>query len=560
MKASETSLRNLLEGTKQFQVPLFQRSYSWKKDNWQMLWEDLLMIYDDDSDDPFFMGSIVTQSIPGTADGISPFIIIDGQQRLTTLTILLAAIRYSLDSENSLKEEIYETHLINKYQSEDYRYKLLPTQTDKKSYKKIIDLELENIEELSRESKIFELFKFFDKSINKSSNKIEFRKLKNIILERLFFVNITSGEEDNPYLIFESLNYKGQELTQSDLVRNYIFMLLEPDKREKIYNETWLLVQNKFLNQFENNQEKVAEELTNALWFYLRKDGKSVLQRNIYKEFQNRFKKQEKNIENKLTEITQFVTYYLNLSFPNDKNIINESLSRFKILDFKVVYVFLLNVFHDYQKNHLSEYDFLKVLNYLESYFVRRWIVDISTRSLGNICNKLYSLLSLEEGNLSKKLYKVLDSFKDNDRWPDDQEFTQAIITKSIYKKKTNNERVKLVLSSIEKYHTKEIVSSDNLTIEHILPQTLNNEWKLMLKNQTEKLDLYIHTLGNLTLTAYNGELSNKSFSKKVDYFNNSNLRINHYFREQNIEIWNLEAIKKRSKYLTDIAVKVWIR
>ncbi len=562
MKASETSLRNLLEGTKQFQIPLFQRSYSWKKENWQMLWDDLMMIYkEEENNDPFFMGSIVTQATSGTADGISPFIVIDGQQRLTTLTILLASIRNSLEYDSALKAEIYDMHLINKYKQNDNYYKLLPTQSDRDCYMKIIDLK--NINTISNDEKILEVFNFFNKHLKKIGKEEQyFRILKNIILERLFFVNITSEKEDNPYLIFESLNYKGQDLTQSDLVINYIFMQLDSDKREEVYRQTWLSVQEEFLNKFENNQEKVAEELTNPLWFYLRKDGKSILQRDIYKAFQYSFKKDDQDsVELELKKVIKFLRYYLKLSFSElDLPEVSPFLKRFKILDFKVVYVFLLNVYDDYENQKISKDELILIFKYLESYFVRRWIVDISTRSLPSVFNKLYSQVEQSDGEtFVMRLYKVLNNFPDNSRWPKNEEFIKSIRERAIYKKK-NTERIKLFLLSLERFLTKEKIPEKNLTIEHIMPQTITQEWQRMLGTQKGQQNKYLHRLGNLTLTAYNPELSNKEFSKKREYFDSSNVSLNQYFRQNNITKWDLDAIDKRSEYIADLAIQVWIR
>ncbi|MBD1925774.1 DUF262 domain-containing protein [Trichocoleus sp. FACHB-90] len=162
MKASETSLRNLLEGGKQFQIPLFQRPYSWRKENWETLWEDLMSLYKDEVKGFYFLGPIVTQAVPGTADGISPFIVIDGQQRLTTLTILLAALRnYLKKSDQQMADQVQEFYLINKYQKNDDFYKVLPTQDDREAYYRIIQIKKEKGKELKKEGQIYEAYKFW---------------------------------------------------------------------------------------------------------------------------------------------------------------------------------------------------------------------------------------------------------------------------------------------------------------------------------------------------------------------------------------------------------------
>src|SRR5919202_1041525 len=243
MKASETSLRNLLEGGKQFQIPLCQRPYSWKKENGEALLEDLMSLYNDEVKGAYFLGPIVTQAVLGTAEGISPFIVIDGQQRLTTLTIVLAVLRNSLKKLDPTKaEEVQELYLINKYKKDDDFYKVLPTQDDRDVYKSII--QSNKIKDIKKEGQIYEAYKFFDGKFKKPDPEVDIAldlaKIKIIILERLVLVNITTDDSDNPYLIFESLNNKGEELTQADLVRNYIFMKLPTEERDEIYNNEWL--------------------------------------------------------------------------------------------------------------------------------------------------------------------------------------------------------------------------------------------------------------------------------------------------------------------------------
>ncbi|MGF1488920.1 MAG: DUF262 domain-containing protein [Prochloraceae cyanobacterium] len=238
MRASETNLRNLLEGCKQFQIPIFQRPYAWEKPNWETLWTDLMSIYNNgEIEGSHFIGSIVTQAISGTADGISPFIVIDGQQRLVTLTILLATLRHHLQKEKKSQDadELFELYLINKFKQDDDRYKVFPSQHDCQVYQSIINSKNKrNI--TPKEGKIYDAYKFFEGKLKKpfeEERTIETAKIKSIILERLTLVNITSEEKDNVYLIFESLNNKGQELTQTDLIRNYIFMQLELPVEEK---------------------------------------------------------------------------------------------------------------------------------------------------------------------------------------------------------------------------------------------------------------------------------------------------------------------------------------
>ncbi len=316
MKASETTFRNLLEGTKQFQIPLFQRPYSWKKENWETLWEDLMSLYNEEVKGFYFLGPIVTQAVPGTAEGISPFVVIDGQQRLTTLTILLAALRnYLKKSHPEMAEEVYELYLINKFKKNNEMYKVLPTQDDREVYKSII--ESKTTKNIKKEGQIYEAYKFFDGKFKKplpdEDIYIDYAKLKKIILENLVLVNITSDDSDNPYLIFESLNNKGEELTQADLVRNYIFMQLPSEVREEVYQQEWLPLQESF--KLHMNNKEYADELTHAFWFYLRKDGESVNEKEVYKKIKKLFDNSGIGTKGELQKLVQFTNYYQRLNF-----------------------------------------------------------------------------------------------------------------------------------------------------------------------------------------------------------------------------------------------------
>lgn len=563
MKASETSLRNLLEGTKQFQIPLFQRPYSWEKENWETLWADVMSLYMGEVEGFYFLGPIVTQAVAGTAEGISPFIVIDGQQRLTTLTILLATLRnYLKKIDPQIAVELYELYLINKFKKDDDFYKVLPTQADREVYKSII--QGKQNKELKKEGKLYEAYKFFSERLKKPEpeyNLLEYdhAKFKTILLESLLLVNITSDDRDNPYLIFESLNNKGQELTQADLVRNYIFMRLPHDQREEVYNKDWLPLQNEF--KINTRKREYTEELTNALWFYLRKDGAVVSQKEIYKSLKERLDKSKLCIQDELKEVIRYAKYYqyFNFESQNIEQILNRNFKRFLRLDFTACQIFLLNIYSDYEKECVSIEDFERILQYLESYFVRRWFTAAPSRMLSSIFPNLYNKVKEENStDLVNGLRTTLKKLEGNLIWPKDDSFRDSIINQSIYSS-SSNDRVKLVLERIEESLSKEWVDPQNLTIEHIMPQKLNKEWQKMIGiNHSSTHKKWVHTLGNLTLTGYNSELSNKPFKDKLFHFNHSSVSLNKHF--SSIDIWNEDAIKSRGELLADIAIKVWPR
>ena len=568
MRASETNLRNLLEGCKQFQIPIFQRSYAWGKEKWQVLWTDLMSIYSGEIEGSHFIGSIVTQAISGTADGISPFIVIDGQQRLVTLTILLATLRHHLQKEKKTQDadELFELYLINKFKPNDDRYKVFPSQHDCQVYQSIINSK--NKRNISpKEGKIYDAYKFFEAKLKKpfddeADRTIESAKIKSIILERLTLVDITSEEKDNVYLIFESLNNKGQELTQTDLIRNYIFMQLKlpTQEKEKIYQTKWLPLENQFKD---NKGEKYIDELTKAFWFYLRKDNESIAEKGIYQALKNKIDKSENDIQTELEDLIRFVNYYQRLNFEDREQEpkLRQWFQRLIRLDFKTCQVFLLNIYRDYEDSRLSLEDFEKILCYLESYFVRRLFAEIPTNILGKLFDKLYEEVSKENPqNLVDGLHKVLKKYDKNKSWPEDDRFRKGIITKTLYRK-GSNDRVKLLLERLEEFENKEQVNPENLSIEHIMPQKIDKstEWKKILGSKYKDIHKkLVHTLGNLTLTGYNPELSNKPFAAKKGIYQESGVSLNKYFRD--IENWNEEEIKKRADKLADIAIKVWSR
>lgn len=558
MKASETSLRELLQGGKQFQIPLFQRPYSWGDKNWKALWDDIMSLYNNEYSEEsyYFLGSAVTLAVPGTPAGISHFVVIDGQQRLTTLTLLLAALRdYLKEQDSQQAEELHELYLINKFRKGDDFYKVLPTQANREAYQWIIQTQ-----EVKRDSLICQAYRFFRERIDKSTQDeditLDLTKFKTLVLERLTLVSITLDEKDNPYLIFESLNYKGEPLTQADLVRNYFFMRLPREQHEAVYKEIWLPLQEHF--RINAGDTSYLDELTNAFWYYLGKDGHSVNYSQIYQTLKLNLEKPSVNVLDALKDLSRFAEYYLRLRFPNEEPELKLSrwFYRFGRLDFTTCYPFLLKLYGEYIQKRLSLEALEQILRYLESYLVRRLFAGVPTQGLNKAFNTLCRQLDLND--CVSSLRHLLLTFQRSQIWPDDDWFRQSIVEQPVYGGK-RIDRVKLLLESFGEILTKEQVNPENLTLEHIMPQTLTTEWKAMLGSKAEDVHKrWLHTLGNLTLTAYNSELSNKNFGEKLSYMRHSCLALNRYF--QNVETWDAEAIQSRGEYLADIAVKVWPR
>ncbi len=555
MRASETNLRNFLEGGKQFQVPLFQRPYVWSEDNWESLWDDMMSLYDDGIATYHFLGPIVTLAFPGTAEGISPFIVIDGQQRLTTLTLILAAIRDSLRVSGKGKQgdEIHDLYIINRYKEGDQAYKILPTQADRAAYKSFVQGK-----PVTGSSRLIEAFNFFRAKVGgkglDDGEQIDVEKLKTIILGRLTLVSITLDDKDNPHLIFESLNYKGTPLTQADLIRNYFFMRLPAAEHEKVYSDVWLPMQDRFTAEAGDDY---LDELTNAFWYYLRKDGGRVNYDEIYQTIKTRLSKPREDILKAMEELARFAEYYRRVNFPRKEPDprLSRWFRRFLRLDFSTSYSFLLNLYDDYSRKVLSLDQFEQMLRVVESYFVRRLFVGIPTNALNRLFNGLYAEIG-KEGGAVDSLRKNLSARQRTQLWPSDEQFRDAIVGRPVYTD-ARTDRVKLLLESLEETLTKEHVEPDNLTIEHIMPQTMTDEWRSMLgPKHAEVYDQWLHTAGNLTLTAYNAELSNKPFDEKLDYLRESGLALNKYFND--VATWNETEIKRRAEALAKIACQVW--
>ncbi|MDF5716298.1 MAG: HNH endonuclease family protein [Rhizonema sp. NSF051] len=336
-------------------------------------------------------------------------------------------------------------------------------------------------------------------------------------------------------------------------------MKLPSEEQENIYTQDWLPLQESFKRIMAN--KAYADELTNAFWFYLRKDGLAVNQKEVYKNIKKHIDSSKEGVKYELQKLIQFANYYQRLNFeteePEPK--LKNSFERLRRLDFSTCHVFLLNIYHDYEEKRITLEKFVEILRYLESYFVRRLFAGISPKILGTVFNNLYGEVEKENpDDLVDGLRKVLKSYDKTKVWPDDETFRQGIINDSIYSKNLSD-RTKLILEILEASLTKEKVVFDNLSVEHVMPQTLNKEWKVVLGgNHASIHKKWLHALGNLTLTGYNPELSNRSFEEKLKHFRDSNITLNKYFLK--VDVWNEEAILTRANSLTDIAIKVWPR
>ncbi len=540
MQASEIKLQQIIEGTVQYLVPLFQRAYSWKKSEWQMLWDDLIELCSTDNPRPHFMGSIVTMPATSVPEGVTKYLLIDGQQRLTTVFILLAALRdIAKQSEEELAEEINNTILVNPYKRGLDRYKLQPTQLDREVFHKIID-----IQSPTDGSGISDCYSFFSKQIRQS--KLELPEIKKVICSSFSLISVVLGIDDDPYLVFESLNAKGRPLTQADLIRNYFFMRIATDKQESVYAEYW-----------QPMQHLLGEKITDFIRYYLTKSGMEVSEKKIYSEIKDRINR--KDALDTLKDLFSFSQYYAKLLNPEQepKENVRKYLHRLNRLEIVTIRPFLLNCYDDWIQLKITENDFISVLQILENFILRRFVCNVHTRGLPKIFTFLYSQVSKDTALASETFIGRLKLALQNRDYPEDSEFKTRLMEVDLYGK-NRSKKGKLILESIEAFFNhKEKVSFDDLSIEHIMPQTLNQWWQEHLgEDHAVTHELLVHSLGNLTLTGYNSELSNEDFLTKITHFEKSHLELNKYFLTQ--ESWRRKEIETRAEYLADIALHIW--
>ena len=433
MQASETKLQQIIEGTKQYVVPLFQRAYSWKKSEWEALWSDIIELGATDNPRPHFMGSIVTMPTTSVPEGVSKYLLIDGQQRLTTVFLFLSALRdIAKQSEKELADEIDKTILVNPYKKGFDFYKLQPTQLDREAFHRIISSQAR-----IDDSGISECYLFFEKKIRQS--RLEFPKIKNVICSNLSLVSVVLSTDDDPYLVFESLNAKGRPLTQADLIRNYFFMRIHTDSQESVYAEYWQPMQN-----------LLGEDLTEFIRHYLTKSGVEIKQSEIYFEIKDRINKDD--ALSYLKNLYIFSEYYAKLLDPEQekKENVRKYLHRLKRLEVATVYPFLLNCYDDWIQARMTEDEFISVLKILENFILRRFVCNIQTRGLNRIFALLYSQVSKDTNLASDTFLGRLKLALQNREYPKDLEFRARLIDVKLYGG-NRSEKAKLILSNLLK-------------------------------------------------------------------------------------------------------------
>jgi len=549
MKAIETNLATFINKEQQFIIPIYQRTYSWNISQCKQLWKDIVNAATDETVPAHFIGSIVyvaagMYNIAGTHQSL----VIDGQQRLTTLSLLFLAFKKKLEDSGETysitADQIEEQFLINKYaSSEDMKIKLQLTRHDKDIYNRLV--RGEQISTKEQNNRVYQNFKYFTDQINSSAVGIDdlFKGIRKLII-----VDIALDREDNPQLIFESLNSTGLDLSQSDLIRNYVLMGLEKDAQEEIYGTYWLPMERIFM-------EAQAEEKFDAFMrsYLTIRTGSIPKLDAVYAEFKKYIL--GKDTDEVVSDVYKYSQYYNKLEFGNEEDgEIREILTNIRTLKVEVAHPFLLSVYDDYINSVITKENFSDVLKLVESYVFRRAVTGIPTNSLNKTFAQLYK--EIDKDNYLESLRAIFILKSSYQRFPTDEEFRTELINKDIYSFRNN----KYFFEKLEFYKNKERVNIDDLSVEHIMPQTLTSKWKDELGEDFQRIkDTYLHTVGNLTLTGYNSDMSNKTFAEKRDMqkgFKESSVRLNKDLIT--LDTWTEEEIKKRAQKLSKLAVEVW--
>ncbi len=548
MEAKEATLLGFFKENQnnQFVIPIYQRLYSWKKEQCEQLWDDIIKIGGNDKMNGHFIGSILYARVDDTHS--SPLLIIDGQQRLTTITLLLIALRNH--SSDEVKRKEIESYLINSNKDGDKKFRLILSESDRDTLLFLIDKNKRKPSEPSL--KIVENFKLFEKWIRKNTDKLEtiFKGLKKLMIVWIAL----KKEKDDPQLIFESMNSKGIELTQTDLIRNYIVMETEDEKQEDFYNQYWRAMEENF-KQSEKQSKK--EDLFNKfVRHYLTiKIGKIPNEKRVYGAFKDYQQKEGIEIEDLLKDLQKYCGYFCQIAFKKeaDKDL-KKALGFLVDLEMDVIYPLLLELYSDYSDGVLSQQDFISIIDLTESYIFRRAVCGLGTNSLNKVFPSFTKRIQKDE--YFKSLKAHFGYLTEKQRFPNNDEFKKLFITIDFY----HFQKREYFLERLENFDTKEPVNTQECTIEHIMPQTLNLEWERDLGENFQAIhEKYLNTIGNLTLTGYNEKYSNNSFQEKRDMekgFKQSPLKLNQSLKD--LESFGEKEIEKRANDLADWALKIW--
>lgn len=555
MKGSEQRLVEYMDGAKKrFVIPVYQRNYDWKMENCKQLFDDLVKIIRNGRKSHFF-GSIVSVYNPDGRN--SEYLIIDGQQRLTTVSLLFLAMYNLIENkiivpkEQSLAQQLYEDFLVDKYQPKETRIKLKPVKNDSKAFGKLFDESSEHIQN----SNLTVNYNYFYDRIQR--NEISIDELFDAIC-RLEIISIQLNQDDNPQLIFESLNSTGLALSEGDKIRNFILMGLPTKQQEDFYEKYW--------NRIE---ECTGYDVSAFIRDYLSVKQAAIPQINrVYYTFKAFVEENSIETEAPLAELLKYARFYQTLRLGNTNSTeLNACIYRLNRLETAVTRPFFLEVLRMHQENVLTIDEVAQIFQISENYIFRRLICDLPTNALNKIYLMLHKEILRYDGTTDQYFEKfkfAMLAKKERVRFPDDTEFAAAFSAKPMYLMNSKNKHY--LFERIENFGTTENkavwdhIDQGDYSIEHIMPQHLTPAWVEALgENYLEIHENWLHRIANLTLTAYNSKYSNNSFADKCDMkngFKESGIRMNQRIAQKTT--WGLAELEERDLQLQQRALEIW--
>lgn len=555
MKGSEQRLVEYMDGAKKrFVIPVYQRNYDWKMENCKQLFDDLVKIVRNGRKSHFF-GSIVSVYNPDGRN--SEYLIIDGQQRLTTVSLLFLAMynliekKVIVPNEPSLSQQLYEDFLVDKYQPQETRIKLKPVKNDSKAFGKLFDDDGEHIQN----SNLTVNYNYFYDRIQRGEISID--ELFDAVC-RLEIISIQLNQDDNPQLIFESLNSTGLALSEGDKIRNFILMGLPTKQQEDFYEKYW--------NRIE---ECTGYDVSSFIRDYLSVKQSAIPQiSRVYYTFKLYVEDKGIETETLLSDMLKYAKYYQILRVGNTTSVaLNSCIYRLNRLETAVTRPFFLEVLRLNAENILSLEEVTQIFLTCENYVFRRLICDLPTNALNKIFLMLHKEIIRYDGSADQYFEKfkfAMLSKKERVRFPDDEEFVVAFATKPMYLMNSKNKHY--LFERLENHGTSEDkavwdhIDRGDYSIEHIMPQHLTPSWVEALGEDYEAIhEMWLHRIANLTLTAYNSKYSNNSFIEKRDMqngFKDSGIRMNQRIAQK--ESWALPELIERNTLLQQRALEIW--
>lgn len=534
MEVSNVHFLDLLANNRNFfEIPVFQRNYEWGKTQCKQLFNDLEKAVRTNRD--HFIGTIV-YIVEAGKDSFHISKVIDGQQRIMSLLLLLKAIANN-DSEDY--DCIQESYLTNKFQKENNHLKLKPVEYDSEAFFNVMN----NKKELtSSSSKVTENYRYFEQLIDQS--KIDSASLFSAINHfNMVCIELNSSEDENPQIIFESLNSTGVTLSPSDLVRNFLLMGLNSEEQNTLYKVYWAKMEKLFV---------VSKSFTEFVRSYLiMKTHKRINEKHVYSSYKDYYYNEGLNAKAALADLYKFAIYYYNILNANTSSQeMNTILYHINRIESKVLYPYFMLLIDMQENNEISWEQVITCAQVMENYLFRLKLCQMATKGLNGIVTSLCDKKKIQDGIEKRELQVLSNSF------PTDKQMQESLLEANMYKQRN---LTRLVLAILESYHTKETIDFDNAQIEHIMPQTLPMEWRLEVTNADNVNKRLGNTIGNLTLTKYNQEMSNKSFAEKAKQYSQSNILITRSIADE-YQKWDESTITSRSKKMIRDLIEIFPR